>query len=101
MTPPGHLDSTRKSALGAREVIEFLRANPTFLDQHPQLLSQLTIPHASGDAVSLLERQVAVLREDNSRLKRQFDELIRHARHNEQLTQRIHALVLILMNAVG
>jgi uncharacterized protein YigA (DUF484 family) len=83
------------------EIVNFLRANPDFLDHHPELLAAMTIPHASGDAVSLLERQVAVLREENSRLKRQLDELIRLARQNEQLNGRIQALVLTLMNAVG
>ena len=101
MTPTSHPGVPRTGALIEREVVDFLRANPAFLDQHPQLLIQLSIPHASGDAVSLLDRQVAVLREENSRLKRQFEDLIRHARHNEQLTHKIQSLVLTLMNAVG
>jgi uncharacterized protein YigA (DUF484 family) len=85
----------------AHQVIDFLRANPAFLDQHPQVLSQLSIPHQSGDAISLLERQVAVLREDNGRFKRQLENLMHHARQNGELTRKVHALVLRLMNAVG
>ena len=101
MTSPSQTDSLASAAVEPRAVIDFLAANPTFLDQHPDLLRQLAIPHGSGDAVSLLERQLAVLRDDNARMKRQLEELIRHARSNEQLTRKIHALVLALMNAVG
>ena len=101
MTSTSHSGASRAGALLEREVIDFLRANPAFLDQHPLLLSQLSIPHASGDAVSLLERQIAVLRDESARLKKQFEDLITHARRNEQLTHKIHSLVLTLMNAVG
>lgn len=84
-----------------RDVMDFLRAHPAFLDAHPELLRQLSIPHASGDAVSLLERQVAVLREDNARLKKRLDELIRLAHRNQELNHKIQTLVLALMHAVG
>lgn len=100
MTLPGPSEGLA-TAVEPRAVMDFLAANPTFLDQHPDLLRQLSIPHGSGEAVSLLERQVVVLREDNARLRQQLDSLLRHARSNEQLTRKIHALVLTLMNAVG
>jgi uncharacterized protein YigA (DUF484 family) len=86
---------------GEQEVIAFLRAHPTFLDGHPELLRALSIPHPSGDAVSLLERQVALLRDENQRLKRQLDELVTYARENQELNRKINELVLSLMNAVG
>jgi hypothetical protein len=101
MSSPSQPDAPLAAPVSAQDVIDYLRANPSFLDQHPQLLSELTIPHETGATVSLVERQIGVLREENARLKKQFEDLIRHARHNEQLTHKIHALVLNLMNAVG
>ena len=101
MTSSSHPEAPRSAGLSDRQIIDFLRANPAFLDHHPELLSQMSIPHASGDAVSLLERQVSVLRDENGRLKKQLEELIRHARQNEALNGKIQALVLTLMNAVG
>ncbi|MEX2482505.1 MAG: DUF484 family protein [Gammaproteobacteria bacterium] len=101
MTASGHSQATPVNLPAEGEVVAFLRSNPTFLDAHPELLRQMSIPHASGDAVSLLERQVAVLREDNVKLRRQFEELVGHARRNESLNGRIHALVLKLMGAAG
>lgn len=101
MSASGHPQATPVTLPNEHEVVAFLRAHPAFLDGHPELLRHMTIPHPSGDAVSLLERQVAVLREDNQRLRRQFEELVGHARRNEDLNARIHALVLKLMNAAG
>lgn len=98
MTLSSQPEATR---IEPQEVIAFLRSHPTFLDQHPQLLGELSVAHESGSAVSLVERQVGVLREENAHLKKQFKDVIRHARLNELLTQKIHALVLSLMNAVG
>ena len=31
-----------------QDVVEFLHANPTFLDEHPDLLRALSIPHQRG-----------------------------------------------------
>ena len=101
MTSPSQPDAPLAALVDAQDVIDYLRAHPSFLDQHPQLLSELSISHETGATVSLVERQVSVLREENARLKKQFEDLIRHARNNEQLTQKIHALLLSLMNAVG
>lgn len=101
MTSPSQPDAPLAALVDAQDVIDYLRAHPSFLDQHPQLLSELSISHETGATVSLVERQVRVLREENARQKKQFEDLIRHARNNEQLTQKIHALLLSLMNAVG
>ena len=101
MTSPSQPDAPPAALVDAQDVIDYLRAHPSFLDQHPQLLSELSIAHQTGATVSLIERQVGVLREENARQKKQFEDLIRHARHNEQLTHKIHALMLALMNAVG
>ena len=45
------------------ELISLLRENPDILQRHPELLAVLEIPHQSGQAISLIERQVAVLRQ--------------------------------------
>src|SRR5690554_3034051 len=53
------------SQLSAAEVAEYLRQNPAFFVEHDDLLADLLIPHQSGQAVSLVERQVKLLRERN------------------------------------
>lgn len=80
-------------------VAEFLRANPEFFNEHPELLTQLQIPHQSGEAVSLVERQMSLLREQNTKTREKLDELVDIARANEELARRMHMLALTLMDA--
>ncbi len=90
-------DSTPSAAAVAR----FLAAHPEFFNQHPELLRTLEIPHSTGQAVSLWERQIASLREEIDRMRGRFDELIEQARLNELVIRRIHQLALELMDTAG
>ncbi|HSR62409.1 MAG TPA: DUF484 family protein [Gammaproteobacteria bacterium] len=88
------------SPLIADDVVEYLRKNPDFFNDHPELLTELEIPHIdSGSAVSLVERQVTLLREQNQQIRKQLHELIEIARQNEELAHRMHQLSLTLMDA--
>jgi len=82
-------------------VAAYLREHPKFFDDFPDVLRDLELSHASGDAVSLLERQVIGLREENARLKARFHELVALATSNDELIKRIHQLALMLMEAAG
>lgn len=45
----------------------FLRDNPGFFSAHPELLAQLNLQHQTGGkTVSLIERQIDLLREKKS-----------------------------------
>ncbi|RKZ36536.1 MAG: DUF484 domain-containing protein [Gammaproteobacteria bacterium] len=83
--------------LSAADVAAFLHANPGFLTEHPGLVAELKVPHACGDAVSLLEYQAEVLRDQNRRLRRKIQELVANAKTNEMLSSRLHQLTLQLM----
>jgi len=78
-------------------VAKYLRKYPDFLVKHPEVLETLELPHESGAAVSLIEKQVQRLREQNGALTRQLNQLIQVATNNEQLMGRLHALTLELM----
>ncbi len=80
---------------------DFLAEHPDFFNQHASLLASLEIAHASGSAVSLIERQVSILREQNSQYKSQLTELVAIAKENEQSNQRMHKLTLSLMGCTG
>jgi len=101
MTSLTPTESHDKTGVDENKVIRFLRANLGFLDEHPDLLRDLWISHSTGSAVSLLERQVTLLRDENSRVKRQIEELMNFARENEVLTRKIHDLTLTLITAVN
>ncbi len=81
------------------EVADYLRRHPDFFSEHRELLVDLAVPHNIGRATSLLERQVAVLRERNAALERQLAELLEVARENDRLSEGVHALGVALMRA--
>ncbi|TNF87941.1 MAG: DUF484 family protein [Gammaproteobacteria bacterium] len=79
-------------------VIQYLRNNPEVLLKYPDIFCELAIPHQTGAATSLVERQLKLLREENQSLKAKIEELVGIARENEELNQRFHRLALELMN---
>ena len=83
----------------SRAVAEYLRKHPEFFQEHPYLLGELEVPHQTGDAVSLVERQVSVLRVENQALKSKFQSLVTIAGENEELGKRMHDLTLQLIDA--
>ncbi len=79
-------------------VADYLQTNPEFFERHDGLLSKLKLPHARGAAaVSLIERQVATLREKNLQLETRLRELIDVARGNDVLAAKIHRLACRLI----
>ncbi len=80
-------------------VHDYLEENPGFFENHSDLLSSLRLPHVSGVAVSLVERQVSVLRQKDLKLERKLKELIEVARVNDALGAKMHQLTLHLLAA--
>ncbi len=87
----------RPPRVSEQDVISFLEQNPDFFNDYPQILADVRLHHDSGKAVSLIERQVAVLRDQKKKLKRQLQELVDIARENDELDKRVHQLTLRLM----
>ncbi|NNC64197.1 MAG: DUF484 family protein [Gammaproteobacteria bacterium] len=86
------------AALGEEEVAEYLSAHPDFFDRHDKLLSDLTISHEiGGDAVSLVERQVGLLRQRSAELEKQLKQLVSVAKLNDVIVEKIHKLALRLL----
>lgn len=81
------------------EVVRYLLAHPNFFYQHPHVLSDLNLPHDSGAATSLIERQVAVLRMQNHKVRAELHDATENARLNERLSDKIHELCLRLLAA--
>jgi uncharacterized protein YigA (DUF484 family) len=85
------------SVIDAASVALYLETHPDFFSTHDRLLLSLNLPHPSGQAVSLWERQNAVLREEAERLRTRLENLIIHARQNEALVGRLQQLVLSVL----
>jgi uncharacterized protein YigA (DUF484 family) len=84
-------------------VAEYLQAHPDFFERNGALLAKLRLPHMrdTGSTVSLVERQVEVLRERNRALEGKLKELVDVARSNDALADRIHRLSQRLIRAHG
>ena len=84
--------------IAEQDVVDYLRQNPEFFESQLPLLTELSIPHITGgSSVSLVERQVHVLREGNKKLKKQLDDLIHIARDNDKLSRQINKMILEIM----
>ena len=83
-------------------VSDFLQKNPDFFERNPNVLARLRVPHERGvSTVSLVERQVLVLRDKNQKLEGKLRELIDVARSNDSLSDKIHRLAKRLIRAQG
>ena len=89
----------RRDVPNADSVLKFLTRNPDFFNQHSDVLPRLAIPHHTGQAVSLIEKQVSVLRNKCCTLENSLRDLINVARENEQLHQRLHRLIQDIITA--
>ena len=92
-----HKAGLSADTLSGESVIDYLLGHPEFFEAHPELLGKLKVPHPSGTAVSLIERQVEVLRTQHRQLERKLVDLIEVARANDTLIERIHRLALALL----
>lgn len=86
-------------ALSEQAVHDYLVAHPDFFERNSRLLSALDLPHSSGGTVSLVERQVSMLRQKDLKMERQLKELISVARANDVLAAKIHELTMQLIAA--
>lgn len=88
---------TESRPLTDEQVAQYLEAHPDFFVQHRKLLADLELPHESGPAVSLVERQVSVLRERNMDMRHRLSKLLDNARENDKLFDKTKRLVLALL----
>ena len=79
-------------------VVNYLRAHKDFFVNNPDVLAQLEIPHQEGEgAVSLIEKQVSVLREQSEAEQKQLYQLVQTARDNERVADRLHRIAVEIL----
>lgn len=88
----------RAADLDADQVAAWLQQNPAFFEAHRDLLSQIRLKHPHGGrAISLIERQVAVLRDANRMLERRVADFLRIGRENDTLSMKMQGLAHALL----
>jgi len=94
---PARKSDTGTPALSAEDVAVWLKQHPDFFTDRDSLLAEMTVPHESGKAVSLLERQVKILRERSMESRHTLNALLENARYNDQLFSVTRNLILMLL----
>lgn len=88
------------SEISEEEILSYLEKHPDLLMKHPDLLEKLQIPHNTGQGmVSLIERQVEVLRDKNRQQEERLLALVNNAQQNEEITEKLHHYSLQLSSA--
>jgi uncharacterized protein YigA (DUF484 family) len=86
--------------MNADDFARFLRANPQFFDQHPDLLETIHVPHPyGGRAIPLAERQTVALREKAKTLEGKIAELMKFGEENDAISEKVHRLAVALAGA--
>lgn len=90
----------KKDDSAENQVAEYLSSNPDFFIDRDDLLLQMNLPHGrNGEAISLVEHQVSLLRERNRNMRKQLDQYIASAKHNDRIFEKTRRLVLALIAA--
>ncbi|MGB0663319.1 MAG: DUF484 family protein [Pontibacterium sp.] len=78
-------------------VANYLLAHPDFFNERQDVLRSLTFTHRSGKALSLVERQMVVLRERNEMLEKENKMMRAYAADNEDKLRKTQRLVISLL----
>ena len=95
------VNSTNARLESEQQIADYLLTHPDFFERHLDVLAALRVPHICGSAVSLLERQLQLLRDQNQHLRQRLHELVQVARDNDCLATRMQHLNLVLIEAYG
>jgi uncharacterized protein YigA (DUF484 family) len=93
------VDNSDQEDLSSKKVEDYLHHHPEFFQQHLDLLENMSIPHPSGNAVSLIAKQLELFRSKYHDLESQLTGLVKIAKDNDTSSSRMHELTLALLEA--
>lgn len=93
-----HKPEFQEEELSEDAIRNYLEAHPDFFERHKALLGAMELPHATGGTVSLIERQISMLRQKDLKLQRKLKELIQVAIDNDVIASKIHQLSVQLLS---
>ena len=93
------MSTDKKYKVSNKEIAEYLILNPNFFEENPEVLNSIEIIHESGAAVSLIQKQVELLRSNYNSTTNKLMELLGIAKNNEDIFILTKELILSLINA--
>ncbi|WP_293265559.1 DUF484 family protein [Neptunomonas sp.] len=91
--------TVQSTELSETDIADYLAKNSDFFMRHKPLLEVMSVPHETGRAVSLIERQTSLLRDRNQKLTIHLSDLIDIARHNDSQFDKTKRMVLALLDS--
>lgn len=85
--------------ISPNKIKKYLLDNPNFFYENPDALENLYIPHFNGEAISLIEHQVLLLRKKNLELSEHIKKIRTNAEDNVKLYEKTSRLVSSLIIA--
>jgi uncharacterized protein YigA (DUF484 family) len=82
-----------------KDVAAYLLANPDFFVDRDQLLLKIQVPHKSKGTISLVEKQLDVIRDRQKKTRRQLKEFVENAERNKEIFDKSRKLILSMMAA--
>ena len=95
------MSADKKNKVSNKEIAEYLILNPNFFEENPEVLNSIEIIHESGAAVSLIQKQVELLRSNYNSTTDKLMELLRIAKNNEDIFILTKELILSLIDALS
>jgi uncharacterized protein YigA (DUF484 family) len=93
------MSTDKKNKVSNKEIAEYLILNPNFFKENPEVLNSIEIIHESGAAVSLIQKQVELLRSNYNSTTDKLMELLGIAKNNEDIFILTKELILSLIDA--
>lgn len=85
--------------LNDKQVAEYLKENPEFFADRESLMMKMKLSHGNRGTVSLVEKQMAVMRDKMTINRRQLKAFIESAEQNKVIYDKSRALILDLIAA--
>lgn len=82
---PAKTKKQLSEALDEAQIIAALNAHPDFFARHPDSLATLDLPVISGQAISLHQYQVRIMREEQQQLKQKLAALVKNVKTNHKI----------------
>lgn len=93
------MKQVKSNQISSKEIAEFLILNPEFFKENPEVLNSIEIVHETGSAVSLIQKQVEILRSNYNSTSDQLMEFLVVAKNNEKIFSLTKKLILSLIEA--
>jgi len=80
-----------------KDVAAYLLANPDFFVDRDSLLLKIQVPHKNKGTISLVEKQLDVIRDRQKETRKQLREFVENAERNKEIFDKSRKLILSMM----